>query len=265
MRSVAVVLGSAFHAESLTELELEPVVVETAWGAQVLHRLPGKERDAYVIFRHGFPHALLPNHIGFRAQAEALRTTGCGALLLTSSVGVLDASVPLFELLPVEDLLTLDNRLPDGSACTMWPKPADEHGHLVLEEGLFSAALRAQVEELAGEADIELGPGVVFGYAGGPRTKTRAENRMWATLGAQVNSMTVGPEVILANELEIPCAALVVGHKYSLSTEDAPDEAAVTASLERSRAATTRLVVEFLRTGTPVEFANRIYRFRDQR
>lgn len=264
MKSIAVILGSAFHHEALEDLDLQPVVVETEWGAAALHRLAGKGRDAYVIFRHGLPHRLLPNHINFRAQAVALQAAGCRALLTTSSVGVLDPEIPLDRLLPVGDLLTLDNRLPDGTACTMWPKPHEHHGHLVLQEGLFSQALKQQVAALAEDVGASLGPEVVFGYSGGPRTKTRAENRMWARLGAQVNSMTLGPEVVLANELEIPCAALVVGHKYSLADAVATPGKELSASLEASRAATMELVIEFLRRGQPVDYGNRIYRFVDE-
>ena len=42
---------------------------------------------------------------------------------------------------------------------------------------------------------------VVFAFSPGPRTKTRAENALWAQLGAQVNSMSLGPEVVLAEYL----------------------------------------------------------------
>ena len=37
---------------------------------------------------------------------------------------------------------------------------------------------------------------VVFGYDGGPRSKTPAENRASRLLGAQDNSTTEGPEVV---------------------------------------------------------------------
>ena len=104
----------------------------------------------------------------------------------------------------------------------MWPAPEPGHGHLVVGEGLLAPALRDQVAGLVGEG---LGPEVVFAYVGGPRTKTPAENRYWAWAGAQVNSMTVGPEVVLANELGIACAAVVVGHKYSHPDIPAPDGA----------------------------------------
>lgn len=255
--TVAVILGSAFGEGGLPGIELEATEVVTPHGVVRLHRAGG----AWVLFRHGAPHRFLPNQIPYRAHAAALAEVGVGALLVTSSVGVLDAAVPLDTLLSVSDLLMPDNRLPDGSACSMWPEPSEDHGHLVVGGGLFAPALRQQVVELAG---VE-GPEVVFAYVGGPRTKTPAENRFWALVGAQVNSMTLGPEVVLANELGIPCAAVVVGHKYSHPDVPAPDDAGVTASLDASRQALTDLVVRFLKEGHPVEFPNQLYRFEESR
>ncbi len=261
MSAVAVIVGSSFEAATPGGLALEPVQVATPWGSVVLHRLADAVRPAYLRFRHELPHRLLPHQIPYRAQAWALREVGCGALLATSSVGVLDADVPLFRPLLVGDLLMPDNRLPDGSTCTLFTEPSPAHGHLVLNEGLFSHALGRQVAGLAAQQGAPLAAAVVFAYAGGPRTKTPAENRMWALLGAQVNSMTLAPEVVLANELEIPCAGLVVGHKYSVPGIDNPEEASVATSLVRARQAMERIVVAFLQEGAPVPFANHLFRF----
>ena len=259
--SVAAILGSAF-AESLPgELDLTPEEVETDWGTQTLYRVDGPERPAYVLFRHGLPHRLLPNQINYRAQAAALKAVGCEALLVTSSVGVLDAEVPLYRPLLVDDLLMLENRLPDGSACTMFMEPSSDHGHLVLDDSLFATALRSQVRTLADEADASIADAVTFAYVQGPRSKTAAENRVLPQLGAQVNSMTLGPEVVMANELEIPCAGLVVGHKYSIPDRDPPEEDALSATLDRSREEQERIVTAFLRRAEPVDFPNTIYRF----
>lgn len=260
--AVAAILGSAFH--TLTgALDLTRHSVETPWGPQVVHRVADAERPAYVLFRHGVPHRLLPNQINYRAQAWALREVGCGALLVTSSVGVLDADVPLYTPLLVRDLIMLTNRLPDGSTCTMFDEPSPDHGHLVLDDGLFATALERQLRTLARQADAPIADeGVVFAYAGGPRGKTAAENRMWPRLGAQVNSMTLAPEVVLANELEIPCAGLAVGHKYSLPDHAPPqDHTALADTLDRSRAEQEKIVQRFLYQGTPVPFGNRIFRF----
>lgn len=261
MSAVAAILGSAFQDALPRHLNLHPVDVETPWGRQTLHRVRDIERPAYVLFRHGLPHRLLPNQINYRAQAAALAEVDCGALLITSSVGVLDAEVPIYEPLLVEDLIMLENRLPDGRACTMFETPSDGHGHLVLHDGLFSTTLSHQVRTLARAEDAPIAGDVIFAYVGGPRGKTAAENRLWPRLGAQVNSMTLAPEVVLANELAIPCAGLVVGHKYSVPTADAPEGEAMADTLDRSRAEQERIVTRFLRDGSPVPFGNQIYRF----
>ena len=264
MPAVAAILGSAF-SDSLPEaLDLEPEEVETEWGPQTLYRFQEAERPAYVLFRHDLPHRLLPNQINYRAQAAALRAVDCGALLVTSSVGVLDADVPLYRSLLVDDLIMLDNRLPDGSACTMFTDldgGRDPHGHLVLNDGLFATDLSEQVRDLAGKVQASVADDVTFAYVQGPRSKTSAENRAWPRLGAQVNSMTLGPEVVLANELEIPCAGLVVGHKYSIPDRNPPAEAALSTTLDRAREEQERIVTAFLREGEPVDFPNTIYRF----
>ena len=261
--SVAVILGSAYQHSLPHELDLEQATVETKWGEQQVYttKKSGKSR-AYVIFRHGLPHKLLPNQINYRAQAQALQQLGCGALLVTSSVGVMDASLPLFKPMLLSDLIMLDNRLPNGEACTMFAEPDANHGHLVLNEGLFSKALNRQLRKI-GEGDVITSNNqIVFAYAGGPRTKTKAENRIWPQLGAQVNSMTLAPEVILANELEIPCTGLVIGHKYSVPDIDNPESGqALADTLDSSRAAMESIIKKFLEQGQPVSFGNQIYRF----
>lgn len=261
MKSVAVILGSAYLKETPESFTLEEMLISTPWGEQRLHKVREIDRPAYVLFRHGVPHRLLPHQINYRAQAWALNEVDCGALLVTSSVGVMDAGLPLFQPLLVSDMMMPENRLPDGSTCTMFEEPDKDHGHLVLSEGLFSVALARQLRQLPGSAIAEA-EDVVFAYAGGPRGKTAAENRMWRDLGAHVNSMTLAPEIVLANELEIPSAAVVAGHKYSVPDMDNPqDEGDVTESLDQCRIAMEDLIITFLRKGKPVPFANQIYRF----
>lgn len=262
MPSLAIILGTAFSNDLPAGLSHHPETIPTPAGPWTLHRIDGLDHPAYLSFRHGVPHRLLPHQIPYRAQAHALRAVDCGALLVTSSVGVLDPSLPLYRPLAVSDLLMLDNRLPDGSTCTVFTEPAPDHGHLVLHDGLFSRELTDQIAQLAEGEGAPIAGEAVFAYAGGPRTKTRAENRLLGKLGAQVNSMTLGPEVVLANELEIPCAGLVVGHKYSVPDRDAPsDDAAMAETLVESRRGMERILLAFLRHGRPVPFRNQIYRF----
>jgi len=266
MPSVAVILGSAFQDSLPATLNLIPKTLETPWGSQELFELPAEKTEsgeaAYLLFRHGVPHRLLPNQINYRAQAMALKQTGCGALLVTSSVGVMDPELPLFQPMLLSDLLMPENRLPDGSACTMFTEPSPDQGHLVLNEGLFSQELNAQLRELGGASVCQAEREIVFAYVGGPRTKTKAENRFLPKLGAQVNSMTLAPEVVLANELEIPCAGLVIGHKYSVPDIKNPGSGQeLSQTLESTKTATEELIVRFLKRGQAVTFGNQIFRF----
>ena len=253
--SVAVVVGSAFGSGEVAGERLVAHRFETPWGPAVLHRWP--HGDAWVLVRHGAPHRYLPHQIPFRAHAAALAQVRCEALLLTSSVGVLVVDVPLFTPVLIGDLWMPENRLPGGGPCTMWPEPVAGQGHLVWEDGPFSTALSAQVAPWLERPELR----VVFGYQSGPRTKTRAENRWFAESGAQVNSMSIGPEAVLANELEIPVAAVGVGHKRSGQGHVSDDPDWVAQSLAQARRATEALVARFLNEARPVPFANRIHRF----
>jgi 5'-methylthioadenosine phosphorylase len=261
--AVGVILGSSFSRATLAGVPLKEQRVTTRHGEVVLHRHP--DHEAWALFRHGVPHRWLPNQIDYRAQAAALAEVGCAAVLVTSSVGVIDPEVPLFAPLIVRDLVMLENRLPDGSACSMFPAPHAEHGHLIVDGGLLDAELSQQVGLIALDTGHPIVTGVEFTYVQGPRTKTNAENALLARLGAQVNSMSLGPEVVLLNELEVATAGLVVGHKKSRADEEeALDQEAIAASLVRAKDALERIALAFLERGTPVPFKNRLHRFSER-
>lgn len=264
-QSIAVILGSAFEGSFANKLELESVEVDTEFGPTMVYKSHiRKDRDVYVLYRHGLPHYLLPNQINYRAQAAALKKVNCGALLINSSVGVLDPNLPIYKPMLVTDLLMPENRLPDGSTCSMFPEPEKSHGHLLLREGLFSKELNNWINERHAGDIFQTENEIVFVYAGGPRSKTDAENRMWAKLGGQINSMTLAPEVVLANELEIPVAAVAVGHKYSVPDQINPEEKLIRQSLVDAREATEKILLSFMKEGEPVPFRNQIYRYGDE-
>lgn len=265
MQSIALILGSAFEGRFAESINLSPKKIKTEFGEVTLYSSGvRKDRPAYVIFRHGLPHSLLPNQINYRAQAAALKKVNCGALLINSSVGVMDADLPIYQPMLVSDLLMPENRLPDGSTCTMYPEPSATQGHLILKEGLFSPELNRWIRDRGKDHIFRAEKGVVFVYAGGPRGKTPAENSMWAQLGGQVNSMTLAPEVVLANELEIPTAALVVGHKYSVPGIQNPKQEEIADTLTNARKATGKILLAFLESAEPVAFGNEIYRFNNE-
>ena len=62
---------------------------------------------------------------------------------------------------------------------------------------------------IARENDIELNKGVYVVMAG-PNLETAAEYRYLSRIGADVVGMSTVPEVIVANHMSLPCAAVSV-------------------------------------------------------
>ncbi len=260
MADIGVILGSAFTGAELQHLD--PVTFDTPFGLKRLYRMERPGGAGWVSYRHGWPYSRLPHQVNYRAEIAAMQQAGVRSLLVTSSVGVLDHDLPLFEPMLVSDVLMLDNRLPDGSACTTFPKPSVHGGHLVLDEGVFSGALGEQVTGLAKRLGCPIAGEPVFGYQVGPRVKTQAENRMWRLLGAQVSSMTLAPEAVLACELGIASSGLVVGHKYSGQGASRLSDEEVAHSLVRSREVCRTLVLAFLAEAQAVPSRNHMVRLR---
>ena len=104
--------------------------------------------------------------------------------------------------------------------------------------------------------------------------KTALENQYWLQLGAQVNSMSVGPETILAQEMQIPTVALLVGHKYSRTSQhnstiqknhtQAPRHLAMKdmqQSLIGARHTMEKILMVILQNLKPVTFEHYLYKF----
>ena len=73
----------------------------------------------------------------------------------------------------------------------------------------YSKRLSKIIKETALELGIELKEGVYLGWRG-PSFETPAEVRMVRILGADVVGMSTVPEVIVANHMKLPCAAISV-------------------------------------------------------
>lgn len=73
----------------------------------------------------------------------------------------------------------------------------------------YSTELNKKIENIAGRNNIVLHKGV-YAAVPGPNLETRAEYRYLRTIGADVVGMSTVPEVIAANHMNLPCAAISV-------------------------------------------------------
>ena len=73
--------------------------------------------------------------------------------------------------------------------------------------------------------------------------------------------MSVGPELVLANELGVPTVGLVIGHKYSVPGMPIDPSDGIKQSLEIGRERFDRLLRRIVDALRPAPFGNRLYRF----
>jgi purine-nucleoside phosphorylase len=73
----------------------------------------------------------------------------------------------------------------------------------------YHPQLSASIKQQAQQLHIELHEGVYVAVTG-PNLETRAEYRMLRLLGADMVGMSTVPEVIVANQMGLPCAAISV-------------------------------------------------------
>jgi len=75
--------------------------------------------------RHGQGHRFLPHQINHRANLLALKEAGGTAVVSFSVCGLLRSDWPLAAPLLATDLFFPENRLGDGSACTLFTEPGE--------------------------------------------------------------------------------------------------------------------------------------------
>jgi 5'-methylthioadenosine phosphorylase len=84
----------------------------------------------------------------------------------------------------------------------------------------FDPALRAVLKKAALELGLKVHSRGTVVTIEGPRFSTKAESNMFRIWGADVINMSTAPEAILANEAEIPYAAVAMSTDYDCWKED---------------------------------------------
>jgi purine nucleoside phosphorylase len=199
-----------------------PRPVETRFGEALVTE--GAIADARVLHvsRHGEGHARLSNQVTHRANVSALKELGADCVLAVTVCGAVDPSLELGSLVVFDDLHFLQNRLADGSLCTLYDTPGDPlRGHWIFD-GPFSNELRAVLLDACGEAGVAARDGGCYGHVDGPRFNTRAEIRSLAVAGVTAVSQTAGPETVLCGEAELPYALLGYATDYANGVKDEP-------------------------------------------
>lgn len=217
--------------------------------------------DVVHLSRHGAGHLRLSNQVTHKANLAALRDCAVDAVVSLTVCGAVDPGVPVGSLVAFDDLYFPSNRLPDGSLCT-WYDTAGQagRGHWIFDSPV-SAPLRAGLVAAANELGVPVRDGGCYGHVDGPRFNSRAEIAALRAAGVTAVSQTVGPELVLAGELELPIAVLgyVTDHANGVSDPQPVEQlvARMQASAETFAAVVERALPGFSRPGG----SGTVYRF----
>ena len=133
-----------------------------------------------------------------------MKLLGVKWLLLSNAAGAINKSYEKGDLMLLDDHINL---LP---ANPLTGKNIDELGPRFPDMSCpYSPDINKKMEEAAAKLEIKLHKGV-YAVVAGPNLETRAEYRYLGIIGADVVGMSTVPEVIVANHMGLPCAAVSV-------------------------------------------------------
>jgi len=129
---------------------------------------------------------------------------GIKSLLVSNASGAINLSFKKGELMLIEDHINLQG----GSPLAF--KGVEEHGERFTDMSApYDTEINSKIKNIAKKHQIKLHEGV-YASVVGPQLETRAEYRMLKIIGADAVGMSTIPEVIVANHLKIPVAAVSV-------------------------------------------------------
>ncbi len=209
---VGIVLGTGLH-QLLQYIDVQQTIpysqipgfpvatVEFHKGNLVYGTMAGKK----VLVMQGRFHA----YEGYSMQqivfpVRVMKLLGIQKLFLSNAAGGIDLSFKKGDLVLIEDHINLQSGNP------LIGKNFDELGDRFPDMSApYDGALNSLLHQQAAALNIDLKKGV-YAAVNGPNLETRAEYRYLKIIGAALVGMSTVPEVIAANHLHLPCAAVSV-------------------------------------------------------
>jgi len=216
MIKVGIIGGSGLDDPDILK-NPERIDIETEYGKPSSSLLTGKINgvDTVLLSRHGRKHQISPSQVNNRANILALKEAGVTHIIATTACGSLRQEIDRGHLVILDQFIdftrfrenTFFDTFVNGAGHTAMAHPFDDF----LREKLFETAksLGLDVHEKGCVVTIE-----------GPRFSTVAESNMFRMWGADVINMSIAPEAMLANEKEIPYAAVAMSTDYDCWKED---------------------------------------------
>ena len=195
--------------------------IKTPYGEPSSPLLIGKVEGTEVVIlaRHGRQHTITPSKVNNRANIWSLKEAGCTHIIATTACGSLREEIGRGDLVIPDQFVDFTRHRNITFFDSFEP---GKMNHTPMADP-FDKNLRKLIISVAGKNEIAFHESGTMITIEGPRFSTRAESRMFRMWGADIINMSVAPEVILANELAIPYAAIAMSTDYDCwKTDEEP-------------------------------------------
>ena len=211
MTKVAIIGGSGLEDPNILKSP-KIIKVDTPYGEPTSELTTGKIGDVEVVIlsRHGKKHTIPPTQVNNRANIWALKEQGCDYILATTACGSLREEIGRGDLVILDQFIDFTKH----RLTTFFEEfESGKMKHTPMADP-FNSKLRDLLIQSAKELKLKFHKKGTVVSIEGPRFSTRAESNMFRMWGADVINMSTAPEVILANEIGIPYAALAMSTDY---------------------------------------------------
>ena len=211
MKKIAIIGGTGLENPHILQ-HPKIVNIETPYGNPSSSFRTGKIAgvEVAILSRHGREHTIPPTQVNNRANLWAIKKLECTHILATTACGSLREEINRGDLIILDQFIDFtrfreitffENFAPGKLNHTPMADP-------------FNYDLRELIIKKAGELNLNCHRQGTVVTIEGSRFSTRAESNMFRLWGADVINMSTAPECILANELEIPYAAIALSTDY---------------------------------------------------
>ncbi|MBK9237861.1 MAG: S-methyl-5'-thioadenosine phosphorylase [Rhodoferax sp.] len=220
MSRVGIIGGSGLDNPDILEQPRDHAV-NTTWGAPSaplkLGQIGGVE--VALLARHGREHTQPPSQVNYRANIQALKDAGCTHILATTAVGSLREEIQRGDLVIIDQFIDFTKQRAMSFHTSFAPH---QPLHTPMAEP-FDARLRAILIDACARHGLAFHRSGTVVTIEGPRFSSRAESNMFRAWGADIINMSIATEAALANEADIPYAAVAMSTDYDCwKTDEAP-------------------------------------------
>lgn len=175
-----------------------------------------EKTEVAILARHGREHTIPPTFVNYKANIAALKEVGCTHLLATTAVGSLRKDIQRGDLVILDQFIDFTRRRDVSFHKEFMPHQAI---HTAMAEP-FSKELRQILISTCKDLALNFHANGTVVTIEGSRFSTKAESKMFRSWGADVINMSVAPEAILANEANLPYAAIAMSTDYDCLFDD---------------------------------------------